>query len=73
MEIQLYDKRFVPFVSAEELDWAIARMAQQIAIDMGDEIPVFIGVLNGSFMVVSDFMKHYKKPCDVSFIKFASL
>jgi len=72
MEIQLYDKRFVPFVSAEELDWAIARMAQQIAIDMGDEIPVFIGVLNGSFMVVSDFMKHYKKPCEVSFIKMAS-
>lgn len=72
MEIQLHDKRFVPFVSAEELEWAIARMAQQIANDMGSEIPVFIGVLNGSFMVVSDFMKHYKKNCEVSFIKMAS-
>jgi len=33
---------------------------------------VFIGVLNGSFMVVSDFLKQYKKPCEVSFIKLAS-
>jgi hypoxanthine phosphoribosyltransferase len=28
--------------------------------DFIDETPVFIGVLNGSFMVVSDFMKQYK-------------
>ncbi|ESU27346.1 hpt protein [Flavobacterium limnosediminis JC2902] len=72
MEIQLHDKRFVPFISAEELDWAIGRMASQVATDLGDEIPVFIGVLNGSFMVVSDFMKHYKRPCEVSFVKMAS-
>jgi hypoxanthine phosphoribosyltransferase len=26
-----------------------------------DETPVFVGVLNGAFMVVSDFMKQYKK------------
>ncbi|HEY0091910.1 MAG TPA: phosphoribosyltransferase family protein, partial [Flavobacterium sp.] len=50
----------------------IAKMAEQVEADFGDEIPVFIGVLNGAFMVVSDFMKHYKKPCEVSFIKFAS-
>jgi len=72
MEIQLHDKRFVPFISAEELDWAIGRMAKQVATELGNEIPVFIGVLNGSFMVVSDFMKHYKKPCEVSFVKMAS-
>lgn len=72
MEIQLHDKQFVPFISAEELDFAISSMAQQVAKDMGSEIPVFVGVLNGSFMVVSDFMKHYKKTCEVSFIKMAS-
>lgn len=72
MEIQLHDKHFVPFISAQELDWAIAKMAEQVAADMGDEIPVFVGVLNGAFMVVSDFMKHYKKPCEISFVKMAS-
>ncbi len=70
--IQLHDKQFVPFISAKELDFAISEMAKQVEADFGDEIPVFIGVLNGAFMVVSDFMKHYKKPCEVSFVKLSS-
>ena len=47
-------------------------MADNIAADVGDEIPVFVGILNGSFMVVSDFVKKYPKPCEVTFIKLAS-
>ena len=70
--IELHDKQFIPFISAAEIDFAIAKMAEQVEADFGDETPIFIGVLNGAFMVVSDFMKHYKKPCEVSFIKFAS-
>jgi hypoxanthine phosphoribosyltransferase len=70
--IQLQDKQFVPFISASEIDFAIAKMAALVAADFADETPIFVGVLNGSFMVVSDFMKMYKKPCEVSFIKMAS-
>ena len=70
--IKLHDKYFKPFVSAQEIDTAIGKMAMQIAEDLEDEIPVFIGVLNGSFMVVSDFVKKYPKPCEVTFIKLAS-
>ena len=72
MNIQLHDKHFEPFISAQEIDFAIAEMAKQVAADFEDEIPVFVGVLNGAFMVVADFMKHYKSPCEVSFIKLAS-
>jgi len=70
--IQLHDKQFVPFISAQEIDFAIAKIAALVEDDFTDETPVFIGVLNGAFMVVSDFMKHYKLPCEVSFIKMAS-
>lgn len=70
--IQLHDKHFIPFISAKEIDSAIAKMAQEVAEDMDEEIPLFVGVLNGAFMVVSDFMKHYSKPCEVSFVKLAS-
>jgi len=70
--IQIHDKQFVPFISAEEIDFAIQKMVTQIEADFVDEIPVFIGVLNGSFMVVSDFVKKYTKPCEVSFVKMAS-
>lgn len=70
--IQLHDKQFVPFITAEEIDTAIARMARQAEADLNGEIPVFIGVLNGAFMVMSDFMKHYTAPCEVSFVKLSS-
>ncbi|WMI66113.1 adenylate kinase [Aestuariibaculum sp. YM273] len=70
--VKLHDKFFKPFISAEEIDRAMTRMASEIAKDIGDEIPVFIGILNGSFMVVSDFVKKYPKPCEVTFIKLAS-
>jgi hypoxanthine phosphoribosyltransferase len=68
--IQLHDKQFVPFISAKEIEFAITKMVQQVEDDFIDETPVFIGVLNGSFMVVSDFMKQYTKPCEVSKMAF---
>jgi hypoxanthine phosphoribosyltransferase len=70
--IQLHDKQFVPFISAKEIDFAIAKIAALVEDDFSSETPLFIGVLNGAFMVVSDFMKHYKSPCELSFIKMAS-
>ena len=70
--IQIHDKHFVPFITAEEIDGVIDRMARQAQEDLKDEVPVFIGVLNGSFMVVSDFVKKYTEPCEVSFVKLAS-
>jgi hypoxanthine phosphoribosyltransferase len=70
--IQLHDKKFVSFISAQEIEFAIAKMATLIAADFANETPIFVGILNGSFMLVSDFMKQYKNPCEVSFIKMAS-
>ena len=70
--IKLHDKYFKSFISAKEIDAAITKLANEISNDLGDEIPVFIGILNGSFMVVSDFVKKYPKPCEVTFIKLAS-
>lgn len=70
--IKLYDKYFKPFISAEQIEKAVSRMVEEIANDVGDEIPVFVGILNGSFMFTSDFVKKYPKPCEVTFIKLAS-
>ena len=36
-------------------------MAKQMDDDFFDEVPVFIGVLNGAFMVMSDLMKQYEE------------
>ncbi|MGB6269683.1 MAG: adenylate kinase [Olleya sp.] len=70
--ITLHDKQFRPFISEEDIDDAVSKMANQVAKDLADEVPVFVGILNGSFMLVSDFVKKYPKPCEVTFIKLAS-
>lgn len=70
--VKLHDLYFKPFISEKEIDAMLQRMVTEIAKDLKDEIPVFIGILNGSFMFVSDFVKKYPKPCEVTFIKLAS-
>ena len=70
--IQLHDKHIVPFISAEEIEFAIVNMAKQMDDDFFDDVPVFVGVLNGSFMVLSDLMKQYRGMCEVSFVKMTS-
>jgi len=70
--IKLHDKYFKPFISEQEIDDAITKMVDKVLVDLGDEVPVFVGILNGSFMFVSDFVKKYPKPCEVTFIKLAS-
>ena len=70
--IQLHDKKFEVFIAAEEINFAITNMAKQIEDDFSDETPVFIGVLNGSFMVTADLLKKYNGLCEVSFVKMAS-
>lgn len=47
-------------------------MAEKVAADYKDETPIFVGVLNGAFMFVSDFLKHYPYPCEVTFVKLSS-
>ena len=70
--IKLNDLYFKPFISEAEIDAAVQKMVDDVANDLQDEVPVFVGILNGSFMFVSDFVKKYPKPCEVTFIKLAS-
>ena len=70
--IHLHDKTFVPFISSYEIKFAIENMAKQMSDDFFNETPIFIGVLNGSFMVLADLMKNYRGMCEVEFVKMAS-
>ena len=72
MEIQILDHTFVPYLTEKEIKEQVQRVAQEIAKDLKDEVPVFIGVLNGSFMFVADLMKEYNHPAEISFVKMAS-
>tara|TARA_R110001583_G_scaffold38171_9_gene123484 strand:+ start:15821 stop:16885 length:1065 start_codon:yes stop_codon:yes gene_type:complete len=55
-----------------EIQQAVKTVADKIAADYKNETPIFVGVLNGSFMFVSDLMKAYNHPCEVSFVRLSS-
>lgn len=71
--IRLHDKEFCHFISAEKIDQVIAEMATRINKDLQDEAPLFLSILNGSFMFTSDLIKQITIPgTQISFIKVAS-
>ena len=70
--IQIKDKRFRTFITENEILKQVARVADEINRDPADENPLFVSVLNGSFMFTSDLMKHLNMPCELSFVKLAS-
>ena len=70
--IKLRDQYFKPFLSEEEIQTAVKKLADEVAQDYKEETPIFVGVLNGAFMFVSDFLKAYPYPCEVSFVKMSS-
>ena len=70
--IKIHDKTFEPYVSAEELNQIAERMASEVYQDLQESRPIFIAILNGSFMFAADFLRHYKGECEISFVKMAS-
>lgn len=70
--IKLHDKVFKPYLGEEQILAAVGKMATEIAKDYQNETPIFVGVLNGAFMFVSDFLKAYQYPCQVSFVRLSS-
>ncbi|MDP6921473.1 MAG: adenylate kinase, partial [Lutibacter sp.] len=68
--ITLHDKYFKPYIAASEIETAVQTLVKQISADLSDEpAPLFIGILNGSFMFVADFVRKYPGNCEVSFVK----
>ena len=71
--IQLHDLYFKPFISENEISEIVKSMVAQVSNDLDEnEIPLFIGILNGSFLFASDFIREFNGNCEVSFVKLAS-
>lgn len=71
--IQLHDKKFRIMIPAEQIDRAVEAVAQRINADYKDrETPLFLGILNGSFMFMSDLIKKIEFNNELSFVKLAS-
>ncbi|MBT8319019.1 MAG: adenylate kinase [Gramella sp.] len=70
--IKLHDLEFEPYISEDEITRAIDKISDELNAEYAGERPVFIGVLNGSFMFASEIIKRFRSDCEVSFVKMGS-
>ena len=70
--IQIKDKKFAISITEEQILKEVDRVAAEINRDLKDKNPLFLSVLNGSFMFTADLMKRITIPCEISFVKLAS-
>jgi hypoxanthine phosphoribosyltransferase len=70
--IQVGNEKFVPMISEEKLAERVKEIGMQISKDYEGKLPIFIGVLNGSFMFLSDLLKQVTIHCEMDFMKLSS-
>ena len=70
--VTIKDKRFRLYIPESVIIQKVQAVAERINHDMAGKNPLFIAVLNGSFMFASDLMRHITIPCEISFVKLAS-
>jgi hypoxanthine phosphoribosyltransferase len=70
--IQVNGKKFQPYIGAAEIKYRISALAEQINLDYEGKRPLFIAILNGSFMFASDLFKEISIDAEICFIKLAS-
>ncbi len=72
MVIQVQDKKFQPYIKEQQIREQVGKLAQQINIDYAGKRPLFIAILNGSFMFAADLFKELTIDAEICFIKLAS-
>jgi len=72
MTMKIKDLEFRKFIAASKIEEIIHHLASKINQDYKNQSPVFLPILNGSFMFASDLLKEIKLPCKVSFVKISS-
>lgn len=70
--MKVKDLEFKKLLTAEKIGKKITTLAQQINADYEDKTPLFLPILNGSFMFAADLLKEVTIPCRVSFVKVSS-
>lgn len=63
---------FKLYLSEEKILSRVREIGTQINEDYHDKLPIIIGILNGSFLFMSDLVKEINIKCEVDFFKLSS-
>ena len=71
-KVKIKDKVFRCYIAEDRISTAIESLASKINSDFKEANPLFLVVLNGSFMFAADLLRKVNIDCDISFIKVSS-
>jgi hypoxanthine phosphoribosyltransferase len=71
-EIVINSDRFTLYLSEEQIRAKVKQLSAQINNDYKGRVPIFIGILNGSFIFFSDLIREITVDCEVDFLKLSS-
>lgn len=66
------DKSFGRFISDEQIQEAVSKLASRIDSEYNGKTPIFLIVLNGAFIFASDLIKKVKIECEIAFVRLSS-
>ena len=72
MDITVHNKNFTPYINAAQISEQVNKLAASLNQDYEGKRPLFIAILNGSFMFASDLFKAVTIEAEICFIKLAS-
>ena len=70
--LQIKDKKFAVSIPEAEILKQVKRVAGEINRDLAGSEPVFLAILNGSFIFAADLMREIELSAQISFVKLAS-
>ncbi len=65
-------ERFKQYLSEDQIQKRVKELAAEINNDYRGKTPIFIGILNGSFIFISDLIREITVDCEVDFFKLSS-
>ncbi len=71
-EIVVHDKTFVPYIKGEQLRAATRQLAEQIRHDTEGRDPLFVCIMNGSFMFAAELLQAINTSAEVAFARYSS-
>ena len=70
--ITVHDKQFKPYIAFERIRARVREIAIEISRKHEHDNPLFLGILNGSFIFAADLFREISVPAEISFVKLAS-
>lgn len=70
--VQIKDKEFRIYLTADQIDVAVGKVAARINADLAGKNPIFVCVLNGAFVYAADLYRKITIPSQITFMRMKS-